>query len=129
MGEATQTIFPMRCLQTSMCLARSACVPAESLQSCPTLCDPVDCSPSGSSIHAMLQARILECVAMPSSRGSSHPRDGTQSLMSPALAGVFFNTSSLIFLLNLPSIPEFYFCIFRILTNSACCSLREILMS
>ena len=44
-------------------------------QSCPTLCDPVDCSPPGSSVHGILQARVLEWVAMPSSRGSSRPRD------------------------------------------------------
>ena len=44
-------------------------------QSCPTLCDPRDCSPPGSSVHGLLQARILEWVAMPSSRGSSQPRD------------------------------------------------------
>ena len=43
-------------------------VSAESLQSCLTLCDPIDCSPLGSSIHGILQARILEWVAMPSSR-------------------------------------------------------------
>ena len=41
------------------------------------LCDPVDCSPPGSSVHGILQARILEWVAMPSSRGSSPPRDRT----------------------------------------------------
>ena len=44
---------------------------AQSLQLCPTLCDPMDCSPPGSSVHGILQARILEWVAMPSSRGSS----------------------------------------------------------
>ena len=41
------------------------------IQSCLTLGDPIDCSPPGSSIHGILQARILEWVAMPSSRGSS----------------------------------------------------------
>ena len=46
-------------------------VRAESLQSCLTLCDPRDCSPRGSSVHGIIQARILEWVAMPSSRGSS----------------------------------------------------------
>ena len=46
-----------------------------SLQSCPTLCDSMDCSPPGSSVHGILQARILEWVARPSSRGSSQPRD------------------------------------------------------
>ena len=44
---------------------------AQVLQSCPTLCGPVDCSPPGSSVHRILQGRILEWVAMPSSRGSS----------------------------------------------------------
>ena len=44
-------------------------------QSYLTLCDPVDCSPPGSSVMRMLQARILEWVAMPSSRGSSPVRD------------------------------------------------------
>ena len=51
---------------------------AKSLQSCPTICDPLDCSPLGSSVHGILQARTLEWVAMPSSRGSSQPRDQTQ---------------------------------------------------
>ena len=50
---------------------------AKSLQSCLTLCDPVDCSPPYSSVHEISQERILECVAMPSSRGSSRPRDQT----------------------------------------------------
>ena len=40
-------------------------------QSCPILCDPADCSPPGSSVYGILQARTLEGVAMPSSRGSS----------------------------------------------------------
>ena len=47
-------------------------------QSCPTLCDPMDCSPPVSSVHKILQARILEWVAMPSSRGIFPPRDWTQ---------------------------------------------------
>ena len=46
-------------------------------QLCPTLCKPVVCSPLGSSVHGILQARILEWVAMPSSKGSSWPRDWT----------------------------------------------------
>ena len=49
----------------------------QSLQLCPTLCDPVDCSPPGSSVHAILQARILEWVAKSSSRVTSQPRDQT----------------------------------------------------
>ena len=43
----------------------------------PTLCDPMDCSPPGSSVRGIFQTRILEWVAMPSSRGSSRSRDGT----------------------------------------------------
>ena len=46
-------------------------------QACQILCDPMDWSPLGSSVHGILQARILEWVAMPSSRGSSRPRDRT----------------------------------------------------
>ena len=48
---------------------------AKALQSCPTLCNPVDCSLPGSSVHGILQARILEGVAVPSSRGASRPRE------------------------------------------------------
>ena len=44
-------------------------------QSCLTLCDPVDCSPPGSSVHGILQARTLEWGAISSSRGSSRPRE------------------------------------------------------
>ena len=47
------------------------------LESCSTLCDPVDCSPPGSSVHGISQARTLEWVAISSSRGSSRPRDWT----------------------------------------------------
>ena len=43
-------------------------------QSCPTLCDPVDCSLPGSSVLGILQARLLEWVAIPFFRGSSQPR-------------------------------------------------------
>ena len=56
-------------------------------QSCPTLCNPMDCSPPGSSVHGILQARILVWVAMPSSRGSSQARDQAQASHT---AGRFF---------------------------------------
>ena len=58
-----------------VCLA--ACVHAKSLQLCPTPYDPMDCSLPGSSVHGIHQARILQRVAMPSSRGSSPLRDRT----------------------------------------------------
>ena len=47
-------------------------------QQCLTLCDPMDCSPQGSSVYEILQARILEWVAIPFSWGSSQPRDRTR---------------------------------------------------
>ena len=63
------------------------CIHAKFLQSCPTLCDPMDCSPPGSSVHGILQARILEWVAMPSSRGYSPARDRIQVSCSSCTAG------------------------------------------
>ena len=54
-----------------MDVIKEMCVHAKPLQSCLTLWDPVDYSPPGSSVHGILHARILEWVAMPSSRGSS----------------------------------------------------------
>ena len=47
-------------------------------QSCPTFCDPIDCSPPGSFFRGIFQARIVEWVAISFSRGSSWPRDQTQ---------------------------------------------------
>ena len=54
------------------------------------LCDPVDCSPPGSSVHGTLQARILERVAISSSRRSSRPRDWTHDSLVSCFAGGFF---------------------------------------
>ena len=56
-------------------------------QSCSTLCNPTDCSPPGSFVHGILQARILECVAISYSREPSTPRDRTQV---SCIAGRFF---------------------------------------
>ena len=56
-------------------------------QSCLTLCNPMDCSLTGSSVHGILQARILEWFSMTSSRGSSQPRDWTHVAH---IAGRFF---------------------------------------
>ena len=67
---------------------------AKSLQSCPILCDPMECSPPGFSVHGIVQARILEWVAMPSSRGSSRPRDGTHIFCVSCTAGGFFTTGA-----------------------------------
>ena len=54
-----------------------ACMRGSVAQPSPTLCDPLDCSLPGSSVHGISQARVLEWVAIPFSRGSSRPRDGT----------------------------------------------------
>ena len=59
-------------------------------QSGPALCDPVDCSLPGSLVHEILQGRILERVAMTSSRESSPPRDRTQISCGSCIAGRFF---------------------------------------
>ena len=59
--------------QTSprVCVCVCVCVYAKLLLLCPTLCHPMDCSPPGSTVHEILQARVLGWVAMPSFRGSS----------------------------------------------------------
>ena len=67
---------------------------AKLLLSYPTLCDHMDCSLPGYSVRGIYQARILEWVAMPSSRASSNPGIKPASLMSLALAGWFFITSA-----------------------------------
>ena len=59
-------------------------------QSCPTLCDPVDCSPQGSSVHRIFQARILEWVAISCSKGSSQSRDWTFVSWVSWIAGRLF---------------------------------------
>ena len=59
-------------------LKRKKVKESEVSQSCPTLCDPMVYSPAGSSIHGILQARVLEWGAISFSRGSSRPRDQTR---------------------------------------------------
>ena len=65
---------------------------AKSLQLYLPLCDLMDDNPPGSTVHGILQARILQWSVMPSSRGSSWPGVKPASLKSPALAGWFFTT-------------------------------------
>ena len=62
-------------------VVRIVCMPAQWLQWCLTLCNPMDCSPPGFSVHRILQARVLEWVVIPSSRGSSQSRDLTLYLL------------------------------------------------
>ena len=61
-------------LVTSLCALHE-----KSLQSCLILCNPMDCSPPGSSVLGIFQVRILEWVVISSSRGTSQPRDGTHA--------------------------------------------------
>ena len=64
--------------------------PCMHAQLCLTLCSPIDCNLPGSSVHGILQARILEWVAIPSSRGSSQPRDQTHVSCVSCISGKFF---------------------------------------
>ena len=65
-------------LYVCMCTWRGVCVcVCACTQLCLTFCDPMDCSPPGSSVHGIFLARILECVAISYPRGSSQPRDRT----------------------------------------------------
>ena len=70
-------------------------VHAQPLHLCPSLCDPMDCSLPGSSVHGIFQTRILEWVAVPTSRGSSQPRDQTCTFCVSCIAGGFFIAESL----------------------------------
>ena len=76
------------CVSVHMCTHAHA----KSLQLCLTLCKPMD--PPGSSVHGILQARILEWAAIPLYGESSNPGIASASLMSPALAGRLFSTSA-----------------------------------
>jgi len=58
----------------------------KSLQSCQTLCNPMDYSPAGSSVNEIFQARLLEWVAMPSSRGSSQSQGLNSHLFCPCIS-------------------------------------------
>ena len=82
-----QFSFPLVWQPWRPCVCMSAC---SVIQLNPTPCHPMDYSPPGSSVHGILQARLLEWVAISFSRGSSWPRDQTTSLTSSALEGRFF---------------------------------------
>ena len=65
-------------------------MPAKLLQLCLTLCNPMDCSPPGSSVHGILQPGKMEWVAMPYSKRSSQSRNQTSVSCGPCIAGRFF---------------------------------------
>ena len=80
--EIGPTASPQSVICVCVCVCVCVCLCAHArthirTQSCPTLCDPIDDNPPGSSVHGILQARILEWVAISSSRASSQCRDRT----------------------------------------------------
>ena len=77
--------YPFLLLVSRSCVCMCA-------QSCLTLCDPMDCSPPGCSVHGISQARILEWIAISYFRGSSQKGLNLHLFASPALAGRFFTT-------------------------------------
>ena len=81
------------------------------LQLCPTLCNTMDPSLQASSVHGILQARILKWVALPSSRNLPDPGIKPTSLLSPAFAARFFPRASLVAqpVKNLPAMQEVQF--------------------
>ena len=83
-GMRDNTKFTYVALQP-LCVCVCVCVHVQSLESYPALCDPMDCSPPGSSVHGILQARILEWVAILTSRGLPGPEIEPISLASLAL--------------------------------------------
>ena len=109
----TQTLNPCLC---SSCIAGGlfTCwafgeseIESEVAQSCPTLCDPMDCSLLGFSVHGIFQARILEWVAISFSRGSSQPKDRTQV---SCIAGRRFILWATREALSNSNTPQFYTC-------------------
>ena len=88
-----EILFP--CGYLPKCTKKSFCLGcAKLIQLCLTLCDPMHCSPPGSFVQGILHACILEWVATPFSRGSSHPRDRSCVSYSPSFAGRFFTSSA-----------------------------------
>ena len=88
MRMGAQIHLPVCLQQKTSVLFLCGCV--QSLQWCLTLWDPMDCSLPDSSVHGILQARILELVAIAFSRGSSRPRDQTLVSCISCIAGRFF---------------------------------------
>ena len=86
--------YPSWCLVFFVSVNYSSAVCAVLPQSCLTLCCPMDCTPPGSSLHGIFQARILEQVDIYSSSGPSRPRDQTH-VFSSASAGGFFTASAI----------------------------------
>ena len=92
-GSSAHGIFQARVLEWGgIALGSCICVCAQLRL---TLCDPMNCSPPSSSVHRISQARTLEWVTMPSSRGSSWPRDQIHISSIFGIADRFFTTEAL----------------------------------
>ena len=93
-------------------------------QSCPTLCDPMDCSPPGSSVHGILQAKTLEWVAIPFSRDLRNPgiEPGSSALQAGSLPSVLPLIYTHVRLQKAKSLEE----ISQYLSNSNLCLLLNI---
>ena len=76
--------------RTQSLTSRISQLPVIITQSCLTLCDPMHCSPPGFSVYGIIQARILDWIAIPFSRGSSWPRDQTRISCASCMTGRFF---------------------------------------
>ena len=90
-GKVMSLLYNMLSSLLITFLPRSSESESKVTQSCPTLCDPMDCSLPGSSLHGILQARVLEWVAISFSRGSSQPRDRSQVSCIPGVSIFYFH--------------------------------------
>ena len=88
---SAKTFFPNKITVTSSGIKTWACI-CVCAHLCPTLCDPMDCNPPGSSVHGILQGRILGWVAISSSSGSSQQEDGTWISCVSCIASGCFST-------------------------------------
>ena len=99
-------------------------------QSCLPLCDPMDCSPPGSSVHGVLQARILERVAISSSRRPSRPRVQTRVSCTSCIGGGFFTPNATSEALRLGYLhPMIVFTLASFLLDISHTAAKEILRS
>ena len=105
--KKTKWAQELLCLPKAFIISCAVLCSAQSLQSCTTLCNPMDCSPQGSSVHGILQARILEWVVMPSSSGS--PWFGARTWVSCIAGGFFTHWATGEALIILSWSPKYYY--------------------
>ena len=93
--SSTYIVCVCMCVCVCVCVCVYVCVCVKPLQLCPTLCEPMDHSPSGSSVHGIIQARILK-NGLPCPSPGVLPDAGIKptSLVSPVLASRFFTTNA-----------------------------------